>query len=71
MMKRITAASTVAAYVSVVSTLHKMNPWQNPCDNYKVKRAIKGVSRERVSEDTRAPVTPALLEKLLIALPNV
>ena len=65
------AASTVAAYVSAVSTLHKINHWQNTCDNYMVKRALKGVSRERVSEDTRAPVTPALLESLLLALPHV
>ena len=36
------AANTVAAYVSAVSTLHNIKSLANPCDNYKVKRAIKG-----------------------------
>ena len=38
------APATINTYVSAVSTWHKMHVFIDPCDDFKVKRALKGVA---------------------------
>jgi hypothetical protein len=62
------APARINTYVSVVSTWHKMHVFIDPCDDFKVKRALKGVARAGKTPDGRAPVTLLLLKKLINAM---
>ena len=65
------AASTISAYVNAVANYHKMNDWENPCEAFKVKRALKGAARDNTCPDSRAPITPVILAQLIDALPRI
>ncbi len=65
------AASTISAYVNAVANYHKMNDWENPCEAFKVKRALKGAARDNTCPDSRAPITPVILAQLINALPRI
>ena len=65
------APTTISTYVSAISTWHKMHNYVDPCEEYHVKRALKGVAKGGKNPDGRAPVTIELLGKLLRALKYV
>ena len=65
------APSTINTYVSAISTWHKRHRYADPCDDYDVKRAVKGVAKAGRKPDSRAPITIALLGKLINALKYV
>ena len=59
------APSTINSYVCAISTWHKTNNWDDPCTSFRVKRALKGASRGKSTPDTRQPITPIILEKIM------
>lgn len=65
------APSTIAAYVSAISNWHKSHRLPDPSEDYMVKKALKGGSREHNNADLREPITIDLLTKLVAALKPV
>ena len=65
------APSTIAAYVCAVSNWHKTQGWADPCKSFPVKTTLKGASKDAGAPDSRLPVTPQLLRKLIAALPTI
>jgi hypothetical protein len=63
--------STINSYVCAVSNWHKVQGLDDPCADFLVRKALKGAARAGVSPDTRQPITPDLLLKLLTVLPIV
>ena len=62
------APSTIAAYVSAISNWHKSNRFVDPCNDFLVKKALKGVSKRPSGQELREPITLELLKKLVNAL---
>ena len=65
------APSTINSYVCAVSNWHKVKGFPDPCADFLVRKAMKGAARAGVSPDTRQPITPDLLRKLIAVLPTV
>ena len=59
------APSTINSYVCAISTWHKNNEWTDYCSSHKVKRALKGTGRGKSNPDTREPITPTILGKIM------
>lgn len=62
------APTTIAAYVSAVSNWHKTNRWDDPCDDFLVKKALKGGSKRKSNTTLREPISIILLAKLVKTL---
>jgi site-specific recombinase XerD len=65
------APTTINTYVSAISTWHKMHKYVDRCEDFNVKRVIKGVAKGGRNPDGRAPITIELLRKLIRALKYV
>ena len=62
------APSTISAYVAAISTWHKSLRLPDPCDDFIVKKSLKGGFKEPTPSDLREPITIELLGKLVAAL---
>jgi hypothetical protein len=65
------AYSTVRTYVAGIGSRHKMNDWEDPSDNYLLKKVMQGLSKTRSQKDSRLPITIQKLKQLVPALPSV
>ena len=65
------APSTINSYACAVSNWYKVQALPDPCSDFLVKKAVKGAAQAGVSPDTRQPITPDLLHKLIAALPTI
>ena len=62
------APSTISAYVSAISNWHKTRGLADPCENFRVKKALKGGCKRNIPTQLREPITTDLLAKLIAAL---
>ncbi len=65
------AASTINVKVSAIAFFHKINGWDDPTDNFLVKKLREGCRRENKVEDTRCPITLPILMRLVHVLHGV
>ena len=65
------APTTIAAYTTAISNWHKAMRWNDPCNDFIVKKALKGGFRKASSTEIREPITIPLLQKLVSALQTI
>ena len=65
------APATINSYVCAVSHWHKVKGLDGPCASYLVRKTVRGAARSVGPPNTRLPITPELLRKLIVALPSV
>ena len=66
------APATIATYMSAISYKHKIELWPDPTDNFLIKKLVEGSKRTGGSRrDHRSPITYAILQQLILALPQV
>ena len=65
------APSTIAAYVSAISNWHKTLLFDDPCDDFNVRKSLKGGFKKPSSTELRDPITIELLRKLVASLTPV
>ena len=65
------ASSTIDTYVSALSYMHKIEGWEDPTDNFIVKKLREGSRRQNKHSDNRRPITIAILQQLSSLLPNL
>ena len=63
--------ATIKTYISGLSFYHKLNNWYDPAQLFVVKKLLEGCQRTRKRVDTRAPVTPKILQAICQLLPLV
>ncbi len=71
MYEKSAASSTVALHLSALARHHKVNSWDDPTGHFLVRKCIQGFKRDRLSVDTRRPVTIDILRNLPRALHHV
>ena len=59
------AVSTISSRSSGIAFLHKINGWEDPTDNFLVKKLKEGCKRQDKVEDSRCPITRAKLSRLV------
>ena len=65
------APSTINSHVSALSFVHNINGWDNPTDSFLIKKLKEGCRRVNHRVDSRLPITPSLLSKLVKILPVI
>ena len=63
--------NTVRLYIRALSYFHKVRQVSDPTTSFLITKALQGLTRCNSAPDTRHPITLAILEKLLAALPSV
>ena len=62
------SASSIASHLSAISYVHKILDLQDPTQTFITKKILKGCQASVPMRDTRLPITPNILRKLLNAL---
>ena len=62
------SASSIASHMSAISYVHKILDLQDPTQTFITKKILKGCQASVPMRDTRLPITPNILRKLLNAL---
>jgi len=65
------APATVASTISALAYMHKIRGFEDPASSFFLRKIMRGVTNSRPSSDRRIPITLALLEDLLQAIPRV
>ena len=63
--------ATVASTISAISYHFKLTGIQDPCSSFVIKKILSGLSKAKPSSDPRLPLTPPLLQALIIAASKV
>lgn len=63
--------STARTYLAGLSAKHKLNGWDDPTDNFLLKKLFQGLAKTDCRKDNRLPVTFQKLRQLIAALPAV
>ena len=66
--KKQLAPQTVTTYISALSHFNKMENHEDPTQNFVVKRALQGFQKLKGKHDTRLPITPSVLNRLVNSL---
>ena len=61
-------ASSIASHMSAIRYVHKVLDMQDPTPTFITKKILKGCPASVPMRDTRLPITPYILRKLLNAL---
>ncbi|XP_061196564.1 uncharacterized protein LOC133204836 [Saccostrea echinata] len=61
---------TVTTYMSALAHFHKMEGYPDPTQNFILKRTIQGFSKLKARPDTRLPITPIILQRIINSLPK-
>ena len=61
------AGSTITSYVSAISFVHKLLSVEDPCNSFLIKKMLQGCRKLTVTKDSRLPITPDILQKILAA----
>ena len=56
--------STINTYISALAYIHKLNGWQDPTDNFIIKKLKEGCKRQDKRSDCRRPITLPILRQL-------
>ena len=65
------APSTIETHVASLAYVHKINGWDNPTDNFIIKKLKEGSRRLNKRSDCRRPITRDILHQLIASLPNI
>jgi hypothetical protein len=65
------AASTILLYTSGIGFAHKLKGFQNPSENFVIRKMLEGCKRSRHSTDMRVPISICMLNKLAESLKHV
>jgi hypothetical protein len=65
------AASTAKTHVSALSYTFQLGGFQDFTQHFIVKKQLQGFSKVRPSSDSRLPITPPILLKIVSVLPMV
>lgn len=60
--------SSIASHISAISYVHKILNMQDPTQAFITRKILKGCKSSVPTKDTRLPITPDILQKLLQAL---
>lgn len=61
---------TVTTYLSALAHFNKMEGYPDPTQDFIVKRTLQGFQKLKARPDTRLPITPVILQKIVNALPQ-
>ena len=56
--------ATIKTYISGLSFYHKLHNWYDPSELFIIKKLLEGCQRTRRRVDSRAPVTPMILQAI-------
>ena len=59
------APSSISLHLSALAYVHKLQGMPDPTDSFIVKKMISGVHKLRAKPDTRLPITPDILRRML------
>ena len=65
------APSSIITYVSAISFVHKVGNWPDPANNFIVQKMLIGIQKNCGTVDTRRPILPPLLKKLVLSVKSV
>ncbi len=65
------APSSINLHISALAYVHKMNNWKDPTDSFVISKLKEGCRRLNPREDSRLPITPQILTKLISILPSI
>ena len=65
------APATVASAISAIAFYHKIHAMEDPSASFLIRKILKGLSKTSSLLDSRIPITPPILDKLLAAIPSV
>ena len=65
------AYSTVHTYLAGIGTKHRLNGWDDPTDNFLLKKLMQGFAKTDKRSDPRLPLTLQRLQQLVNVLPSV
>lgn len=60
--------ATISTYVSALGYIFKMGNFQDISNHFVIKKLLQGVHKSRSTRDTRLPITPDILKKLILSL---
>lgn len=63
--------STIMAYISGISFMHKINGYTDPSANFAIQKMLEGCKRSRKTKDMRSPISLEMLKKILLVLEHV
>lgn len=63
--------ATIRLYTAGICYQHKLRNWPDPSDYFIVKKLLEGCKRLRCSQDSRVPITQAILHKICQLLSRV
>ena len=65
------APSSISSHISALAFVHKINNWVDPTDNFVVSKLKEGCKRTNPREDSRLPITPQILERVIASLTSI
>ena len=65
------APSTIDTYVAALAYRHKMCGWEDPPDNFIIRKLKEGAKRGNKVSDRRSPITLSILGQLVSSLPMI
>ncbi|XP_033739604.1 uncharacterized protein LOC117326910 isoform X3 [Pecten maximus] len=64
------ATATIKTYVAAVGYINKLAGYSDPAQSFIIKKILTAVQRGSYQPDSRLPITPHILQKLVKALPR-
>lgn len=65
------ASTTVTTYISAIGYFHKFYQMPDPSSSFLVKKSLQGYHNDKKTRDSRLPITPHILRRLLDSLPFI
>lgn len=65
------SANTARSYISAISYKCKVSGFPDFAQNFLIQKMLEGMKRLKTRADTRLPITPTLLEKIVSVLPGI
>ena len=65
------APSTIDTYVAALAYKHKISGWEDPTNNFIIRKLKEGAKRGNSVSDRRRPITLSILGQLVLSLPRI
>ena len=65
------ASATLLTYMSALSYVHKLADMADPTQHFVIKKLLAGAQKLAAKPDTRLPITPTVLHKIVDATPFI